>query len=83
MCQKGVNADQMKLMIGQANDSLALAQQWLEQIHHLADHAGMSEPSAEVAKASVLLGEARAKLEASIDIMDGEVGGPDASVELI
>jgi hypothetical protein len=83
MCQKGVNPDQVKLMIGQSDDSLALAQQWLEQIHHLADHAEMTGPSAEVAQASVLLGEARAKLEIAANLIDGTVGGPDASVELV
>lgn len=83
MCQKGVNPDQMRIMIGQANDSLALAQQWLEQIHHLADHAGMATPSTSVAQASVLLGEARAKLDAAADEIAGETGGPDASVELV
>ncbi len=83
MCQKGVNTDQMKLMIGQANDALALSQQWLEQIHHLADQAGLPRPSAEVAQASVLLGQARAKLEDAVDLIDGEPAGPDATVELI
>jgi hypothetical protein len=83
MCQKGVNPDQMRIMIGQANDSLALAQQWLEQIHHLADHGGLAKPSTEIAQASVLLGEARAKLELAADYVAGEVGGPDASVELV
>lgn len=83
MCQKGVNTDQMKLMIGQAGDALAMAQQWLEQIHHLADHADLTEPSTTVAQASVLLGEARAKLEIAADQLDGETGGPDASVELV
>jgi hypothetical protein len=83
MCQNGVNPDQVKLMIGQSNDSLALAQQWLEQIHHLADHAGMAKPSTEVAQASVLLGEARAKLELAADLIDGDPGGPAASVELV
>lgn len=67
MCEKGVNTDQMRLMLGQVDDSLAMAQQWLEQIHHLADHAGMTEPSATVAQASVLLGEARAKVNAASD----------------
>lgn len=83
MCQKGVNTDQMKLMVGQANDAIAMAQQWLEQIHALADQGGMTRPSTEVAQASVLLGEARAKLDLATDMMDGEVGGPDASIELV
>lgn len=83
MCQKGVNTDQMRLMIGMADDSLALAQQWLEQIHHLADHAGLTAPSTDVAQASVLLGEARAKLDLAADTLAGETAGPDASVELV
>ncbi len=83
MCQKGVNTDQMRLMIGQANDALAMAQQWLEQIHHLADHADMTASSVSVAQASVLLGEARAKLESAADDMAGQTAGPDTSVELV
>lgn len=70
MCEKGVNTDQMRLMLGQVDDSLAMAQQWLEQIHHLADHAGMSDPSAAVAQATVLLGEARAKVDTAINGFD-------------
>ena len=83
MCQKGVNTDQMKLMLGQTNDSLAMAQQWLEQIHHLADHAGLTGSSTQVAQASVLLGEARAKLESAVDLLEAEADEPDASVELV
>lgn len=83
MCQKGVNTDQMKLMLQQANDALALSQQWLEQIHHLADHGGLADVSASVAQAGVLLGESRAKIDFATDQIDGEVGGPEATVELI
>ena len=83
MCQKGVNPDQMKLMIGQADDALAMAQQWLEQIHHLADHADLAESSKQVAQASVLLGEARAKLDNAADGLDGESSSSGASVELV
>ena len=83
MCQNGVNTEQMKLMLGQSNDSLAMAQQWLEQIHHLSDHAGLTDASAHVAQASVLLGEARAKLETAVDLLDSEAGATDASVELV
>lgn len=83
MCQKGVNTDQMRLMIGQTDDSLAMAQQWLEQIHHLADHADLTGPSASIAQASVLLGEARAKLESAADSLAGTSAGPETSVELV
>lgn len=83
MCQKGVNTDQMKLMLGQANDTLAMAQQWLEQIHHLADHADLTDPSSSVAQASVLIGEARAKLEKASNQIDGTDPNPEASIELV
>lgn len=84
MCQKGVNTDQMKLMLGQANDSLAMAQQWLEQIHHLADHAELSEASTAIAQASVLLGEARGKLDTAADQIDApSADHQHLSVELV
>ena len=83
MCQKGVNTEQLAHMIGMADDALAMSQQWLEQIHHLADHGGLTDPSASIAQASVLLGEVRAKLEDAIELARGEQPGPDASVELV
>lgn len=83
MCQQGVNPDQLKIMIGQADDALGMAQQWLEQIHHLADHGDMTSPSATVAQASVLIGEARAKLQTATVEIDDTGSGPDASVELL
>jgi len=83
MCQKGVNTDQMKLMIGQAGDQLGMSQQWLEQIHHLADHGQLEGVSTLVAQASVLLGEARTKLDSATDVIDGDVGGPEVGVELV
>ena len=83
MCNKGVNPGQVKLMIGQSDDSLGMAQQWLEQIHHLADHGGLEEPSVEIAQASVLIGEARAKLQTAADLIDSEPSGTGARVELV
>lgn len=83
MCQKGVNTEQLLQMIAMSEDTLGMTQQWLEQIHHLADHGGLAEPSAAVAQASVLLGEVRAKLESATEQMRGEQPGPDASVELV
>lgn len=83
MCQKGVNTDQMKIMVGHADDTLAMTQQWLEQIHHLADQAELAASSTPVAQASVLLGEARAKLEQAVDALDVGSTGSSASVELL
>lgn len=74
MCETGVHTGQLRLMIGQVDDSLAMAQQWLEQAHHLADHAEEPEASTLVAQASVLLGEARAKLRSSAEIIESAPG---------
>lgn len=82
ICETGVHTGQLKLMIAQVDDSLAMAQQWLEQAHHLADHANEPEGSALVAQASVLLGEARAKLQASGEVIDANAGSA-ATVERV
>lgn len=70
-------------MIAQVDDSLAVAQQWLEQAHHLADHAEERDGSALIAQASVLLGEARAKLQASTDAIGSSGPGDRATVERV
>ena len=79
MCEGGINDGQMRLAVGMVNDSLALAQQWLEQLHHLADHAHRTETSAELAQVTVMLGEAREKLDAAADGLSA--GGEDVTVE--
>lgn len=82
MCEHGINIGQLKLAVGQADDAIALAQQWLEQLHHLADHARQDAASADLAQATVLLGEARAKLDAAISALEGGES-PEVSVELV
>jgi len=83
MCERGVNVEQTKLMITQANDALAMAQKWLEQIHHLTDHGGLADAGRDLAQASVLVGEARAKLQDAEDVLDGQTAGPDITVEIL
>ncbi len=82
MCEQGINIGQMKLAVGQSDDAIALVQQWLEQLHHLADHGHEAAASADIAQATVLLGEARAKLESAIEALEGG-GAVDVSVELV
>lgn len=82
MCQKGVNKDQLRLMIEQTDDTIALSQAWLERIHHLADHADDTDASALLAQATVLLGEVRGKLESASERLQGTEGTPGVSVEL-
>jgi len=74
MCEKGLNTEQLRMMIGQADNSLAISQQWLEQLHHLADHASIHDASTYLAQATVLLGETRAKLEEALDSVEGNSG---------
>ena len=71
MCESGVNVGQLKLAIGQSDDAIAVVEQWLEQLHHLADHGKRAEVSAALAQAGVLLGEARGKLDAAISDLQG------------
>lgn len=81
MCEGGINDGQMKLAVGMVNDALALAQQHLEQLHHLADHGGRAETSAELAQVTVMLGEAREKLDSAIAKLD--VAHDGVTVELL
>jgi hypothetical protein len=82
MCEQGVNVGQLKLAIGQSDDAIAVVQQWLEQLHHLADHGKRAEVSAALAQAGVLLGEARGKLDAAIADLE-EAPKDGTTVELI
>jgi hypothetical protein len=83
MCEQGVNVGQLKLAIGQSDDALAVVQQWLEQLHHLADHGKRAEVSKALAQAGVLLGEARSKLDDAIEDLEGQPKSAEATVELI
>lgn len=80
MCEGGVNTGQMKLAVAMVDDSLALAQQWLEQLHHLADQGRRSATSSELAQVTVMLGEAREKLETAIEQL-GVVENDDITIE--
>jgi len=83
MCEQGVNVGQLKLAIGQSDDAIAVVQQWLEQLHHLADHGKRTEVSAALAQAGVLLGEARGKLDAAMDDLEGHAHDHGTTVELV
>ena len=76
MCEGGINTGQMKLAVAMINDALALSQQHLEQLHHLADQGRRSATSAELAQVTVMLGEAREKLDfavANLSVADDDV----------
>jgi hypothetical protein len=82
MCESGINVGQLKLSIGQVDDALALSQQWLEQLHQLADHGKKSEASAALAQVTVMLGEARGKLDDAIEALEGRAASDDDGVEV-
>jgi hypothetical protein len=83
MCETGVNVGQLKLAIGQSDDAIAVVQQWLEQLHHLADHGKRAEVSTALAQAGVLLADARGKLDAAIADLEGNASGTETTVELV
>jgi hypothetical protein len=83
MCESGINVEQLRMSITQTEETLGLAQEWLERLHHLADHAKKSAASAELAQVTVLLGEARAKLEKAVDSLGGAAPKDDVTVELV
>ena len=82
MCENSVNLPQLKVSVGQVDDVVALAQQHLEQLHHLADHGKQHDASVELAQATVLLGEVRGKLDRAIDALGGGASS-DVTVELV
>ena len=82
MCEGGINVPQMRFSIGQANETLSLAQEWAEQLHHLADHAHRTETSRQLAQVTVMLGEAREKLDLAANGL-AEDGDPGATVEKV
>lgn len=83
MCEKGVNAAQLALSVGQTADVIGVAQSSLEQLHHLADHGGRVEVSTLIAQATVLLGEAAAKLEEAAESLDEGGENEGVTVELV
>lgn len=83
ICETGVNTAQLRLSIGQMTEMLGLIQEFLEQLHHLADHGDSSEASRDLAQATVALGEVRSKLEKTAERLDGHTSGPDVTVERV
>jgi hypothetical protein len=79
MCEGGINTGQMKLAVAMITDSLALSQQHLEQLHHLADQGRRAATSAELAQVTVMLGEAREKLDSAVKQLD--VTDDDVTIE--
>ncbi len=71
MCESGVNVSQLRLSITQTEETLGTAQEWLERLHELADRGGQHAASTEMAQVTVLLGEARGKLEKAKASLDG------------
>jgi hypothetical protein len=82
MCESGINVDQLRMAVSQTEDALGMAQKWLEDLHHVADHGKQHEVSVELAQATVLLGEARGKLEKAVDRRGG-APADDVTVELV
>ncbi len=83
MCESGINVEQMRMSIGQVDDAVALAQEWLEKLHHLADHGHKHDTSAALAQADVLLADVRGRLERASAALETEGSSDEVTVELV
>jgi hypothetical protein len=83
VCENSVSIDQLSRSVHQTEEALGMAQEWLEDLHHLADRGKQHAASVELAQATVLLGEARMKLEKAIDALGGSSADPGVTVELV
>ena len=83
MCENNVNVGQLNMSIKQAEAALGMAQEWLEELHHLADDGKRHDVSVELAQATVLVGEARGKLEKVMYGLDAPDGDSSVTVELV
>ena len=83
MCEHGINIEQMKLAVGQADDAIALAQQWLEQLHHLADHGHQPARAARTSRRPACCSARRAPSSTPRSTRSRAAGETDVSVELV
>ncbi len=83
MCESGINIEQLKMSVAQVERSLAQAQQQVEELHQLADRGARHDASASLARVTIMLGEARDKLEDTVEGLEGHTPGPDVTVELL
>ena len=83
MCENGINVDQLRMSVTHSEDALGTVQSWLEDLHHVADHGHQHDVSVELAQATVLLGEARGKLEKALAVLESAAGSSDVTVELL
>ena len=83
MCENGINVEQLRMSVTHSEDALGTVQSWLEDLHHVADHGHQHDVSVELAQATVLLGEARGKLEKALAVLEGATGSSDVTVELL
>jgi hypothetical protein len=83
VCENSVNVAQLRLSVKQTEQVVGLAQEWLEELHHLADHGKKHDVSVELAQATVLLGEVRSKLERALNALDSADGESGVTVELV
>lgn len=70
MCEHGMNADQMKVSIGQSQSTLGLVEEWLGRSAHVAGHAERSDVEGGITRARTLVGEARELLAGVIEDLD-------------
>lgn len=84
MCTNGVNESQLKLMIEQMDDQIALNRRWTHKMFHSAGEAGYSSTAAALKEVQSLLDDARALLSDARDAVDeGSASASGVTVNLV
>lgn len=70
MCTNGVNDSQIKMMLEQMDDQIALNRRWVHKLYHSTDEAGYGSTAQSLKEAQGLLDEVRALLTDAQDAVD-------------
>lgn len=84
MCTNGVNTSQLKMMLEQMDDQVALNRRWVHKLYHTVDEAGYNKTASTLKEIQSLLDDARALLTDAQDEVDKEsADGSNVTVELV
>lgn len=82
MCEGGINVDQLKFAIEQADETVALGRRWVHRLYHQADGRGRDDVAAELKAAQALIDRAREHIAGALKAVDGP-SDDGVTVELV
>lgn len=82
MCEGGINVDQLKFSIEQADETVTLGRRWVHRLYHQADGKGRDDVATELKAAQALIDEARTHIAAALSATDG-TADDGVTIELV